>query len=283
MYHDFVLCLAGAVQILRNIDNIDFSVLFTGRVCWDEVNRIKRIVRMDCVKYPIFMKNMNKYLHMLKHIAYVNGLAGIPTRNVARATWAMSAPVRTTCDLRLLNFNFNDPPVVLKLQKKAKQKDGISSSCSDSNASSDESTITERSQTWNEESDIAISESKQLKDKGSDTVTKISLSHPVSRKQSITCSNVSLPSLKCDTRKISNTTTTTMNIVVPSRLGHSRTFVHRSASIPARLLARPMSGPGKLAQYEQPECKTRTGEEEVKKCQLAIGSWTHRGKAALEN
>ncbi|KAK3595221.1 hypothetical protein CHS0354_021536 [Potamilus streckersoni] len=64
----------GAVEILRNIDEIDFHVLMSGKVCIDEIKRVKRVARMDCIRFPAFMKNQDKYKKILKQIAAINGL-----------------------------------------------------------------------------------------------------------------------------------------------------------------------------------------------------------------
>ncbi|XP_048769630.2 microtubule-associated tyrosine carboxypeptidase-like isoform X3 [Ostrea edulis] len=64
----------GAVEILRNIDNIDFQVLMSGKMCVDEMSRCKRLARQDCLRMPAFMKNETKYKKNLKAIANLNGL-----------------------------------------------------------------------------------------------------------------------------------------------------------------------------------------------------------------
>ena len=47
--------LAGAVKILLNRKRIDFPLLFTGKLCYDEVDKVKRIIRKDgCLKPPYF-------------------------------------------------------------------------------------------------------------------------------------------------------------------------------------------------------------------------------------
>ncbi|XP_067676576.1 uncharacterized protein [Haliotis asinina] len=64
----------GAVRILRSVDAIDFHLLMSGKICIDEIPRIKRIARMDCVRIPCFMKNVDLYKRKLHHMAEVNGL-----------------------------------------------------------------------------------------------------------------------------------------------------------------------------------------------------------------
>lgn len=62
------------MEILRNIDNIDFQVLMSGKMCVDEMSRCKRLARQDCLRMPAFMKNETKYKKNLKAIANLNGL-----------------------------------------------------------------------------------------------------------------------------------------------------------------------------------------------------------------
>lgn len=64
----------GAVEILRNIDNIDFKVLMSGKICYDEIPRVKKLARLDCIQMPAFMRNQDKYKKSLKQIAHLNGL-----------------------------------------------------------------------------------------------------------------------------------------------------------------------------------------------------------------
>ena len=53
---------------------IDFNVMMSGKICVDEVQRCKRLARLDCLKLPAFMKNENRYKKHLKAIAHLNGL-----------------------------------------------------------------------------------------------------------------------------------------------------------------------------------------------------------------
>ncbi|XP_052808809.1 microtubule-associated tyrosine carboxypeptidase-like isoform X2 [Mya arenaria] len=64
----------GAVEILRNLDNIDFRVMMSGKVCWDEISRVKKLARLECIQMPAFMRNQEKYKKTLKQIAHMNGL-----------------------------------------------------------------------------------------------------------------------------------------------------------------------------------------------------------------
>jgi len=69
----------GAVEILRNMNTIDFPVMYAGRLCVDEVHRVRRVARMDCIKLPIFLNDVEKYKRSLRHIAVLNGLIERPT------------------------------------------------------------------------------------------------------------------------------------------------------------------------------------------------------------
>lgn len=53
---------------------IDFNVMMSGKICVDEVQRCKRLARLDCLKLPAFMKNEIRYKKHLKAIAQLNGL-----------------------------------------------------------------------------------------------------------------------------------------------------------------------------------------------------------------
>ncbi|XP_070568776.1 microtubule-associated tyrosine carboxypeptidase 1-like [Ptychodera flava] len=65
---------AGAVEVLRNIENIDFQLLYAGKLCLDEVSRVKRIARMECIKLPHFLQNIEQYKKRLRYMAQINGL-----------------------------------------------------------------------------------------------------------------------------------------------------------------------------------------------------------------
>ena len=56
------------------MDNIDFHLLMSGKICMDEVDRIKRLVRKDVLRFPTFMKNMAAYRRTLKKMLILNGL-----------------------------------------------------------------------------------------------------------------------------------------------------------------------------------------------------------------
>ena len=66
--------MIGAVEILKNLDDIDFSVFYSGRICWDEVSRVRRLARTDCLKIPHFAQDMSLYKKRLRQMARLNGL-----------------------------------------------------------------------------------------------------------------------------------------------------------------------------------------------------------------
>lgn len=68
------------IEILRNIENIDFMVLYTGKVCVDEIARIRRVARMDCLKTPGFLQDIEQYKKTLRFMAWKNGLGPRPER-----------------------------------------------------------------------------------------------------------------------------------------------------------------------------------------------------------
>lgn len=70
---------SGAAEILKNVDDIDFKVLFSGRICLDEVPRIRRMARLDTLRFPLFLQDLPAYIHTLKMIAFINGLGTKPT------------------------------------------------------------------------------------------------------------------------------------------------------------------------------------------------------------
>ena len=71
---NIVSFITGAVTILRNIDDINFNLLMSGKICFDEVSRVKRVARLGSVCLPAIMRDMAEYRKQLKRIAVVNGL-----------------------------------------------------------------------------------------------------------------------------------------------------------------------------------------------------------------
>ncbi|KAI0243036.1 hypothetical protein LSAT2_009090 [Lamellibrachia satsuma] len=92
----------GAVHILRHIDSIDFAVLYSGKICLDEINRVHRLCRLDCIRMPSFMRDMVKYRRRLTQIAVINGLIPRP------------ATIRAQPSLKRLNQSKQQPPAPVK-------------------------------------------------------------------------------------------------------------------------------------------------------------------------
>ncbi|XP_075242523.1 uncharacterized protein LOC142337253 isoform X2 [Convolutriloba macropyga] len=88
--------LAGAVKILLNRKRIDFPLLFTGKLCYDEVDKVKRIIRKDgCLKPPYFA-DMSSYYKHLDQAFQLNCLAQIFPDFLQCPTIRCPAPIK--CD-----------------------------------------------------------------------------------------------------------------------------------------------------------------------------------------
>lgn len=61
-------------MILRQVNEIDFKLLYAGKICCDELRRVRRIARQDCVKLPHFLRDIVTYKKTLNEIALTNGL-----------------------------------------------------------------------------------------------------------------------------------------------------------------------------------------------------------------
>lgn len=64
----------GAIEILEKLDEIDFKVLMCGKLCVDELERIKRVSRTECIKMPKFSADMKAYKQKLRQIGIINGI-----------------------------------------------------------------------------------------------------------------------------------------------------------------------------------------------------------------
>lgn len=64
----------GAVEILQSLDTIDFGLLMSGKLCLDELDKVKKIARCDQLKLPAFVKSLKSYKDRLRRIAVVNGI-----------------------------------------------------------------------------------------------------------------------------------------------------------------------------------------------------------------
>ncbi|XP_028413347.1 uncharacterized protein KIAA0895-like [Dendronephthya gigantea] len=63
----------GAVKLLREAKETDFRLLYSGKLCIDELNRVKR-VRRRSIKLPHFMHEFPEYRHALREMCFVNCL-----------------------------------------------------------------------------------------------------------------------------------------------------------------------------------------------------------------
>lgn len=67
----------GAVNILRNVDSIDFNLLFAGKITVEDLPRVQRLARLGCIKTPYFLKDMNNYRRYMKNLLKVNGIPNV--------------------------------------------------------------------------------------------------------------------------------------------------------------------------------------------------------------
>ncbi len=67
----------GAVDILENLDEIDFTLLMSGKLCVDELDLVRDLpIKYDKLKIPKFMKSMQAYKTKLRQIGVINGILG---------------------------------------------------------------------------------------------------------------------------------------------------------------------------------------------------------------
>jgi hypothetical protein len=66
----------GAIEILENLDDIDFNLLMCGKICVDELEIVKDIAVTSGLKIPKFMKTMKAYKNKLRQIGIVNEILG---------------------------------------------------------------------------------------------------------------------------------------------------------------------------------------------------------------
>jgi hypothetical protein len=107
--------IAGAVEILQNIDDLDFNVLFSGKVCVDEVNRVHRLARKECIRLPTFLDNIEKYKKKLRHIALLNQIPPKPDSKASTPP-AVNSPILSTPNI--LSSNLTDSTNRRQIRKK---------------------------------------------------------------------------------------------------------------------------------------------------------------------
>ena len=64
----------GAIDILESLDEVDFVLLMSGKLCLDELSRVKRLSRVNCIKLPKFYNDLDKYKNILREIGIANGI-----------------------------------------------------------------------------------------------------------------------------------------------------------------------------------------------------------------
>jgi hypothetical protein len=72
----------GAIEILENLDEIDFDALMSGKLCVDELNRVRRLARTSALKLPKFMMNSATYREKLREIGITNGILKPPPNKI---------------------------------------------------------------------------------------------------------------------------------------------------------------------------------------------------------
>jgi len=73
------------MEILQGIDDLELPLIYSGTLCNDETSRVKRLARLDCLKLPSFLDDIDNYRHQLRWIGYINGiLPKPPMRKVKR-------------------------------------------------------------------------------------------------------------------------------------------------------------------------------------------------------
>ena len=88
------------MQILRQVNEIDFKLLYTGRVCVDEIPRVKRVARVECLRLPHFLKDVSRYKRTLTEIALLNGLVTQIKRPLSLSTKTKATRRRKTNQTR---------------------------------------------------------------------------------------------------------------------------------------------------------------------------------------
>ena len=109
------------MEILRNIDNIDFQVLYAGKVCVDEIPRVRRVARVDCIKTPKFMDDIERYVKILHYMAWINGLGPKPTRKRSKGKQTPKLVKKRSIDARTPSGKKSDggstSPVLYKVKR----------------------------------------------------------------------------------------------------------------------------------------------------------------------
>lgn len=96
--------LAGAVKILLNRKKLNFPMLFSGKLSYDEVDKIRRTVRMEgCLRSP-YLDNMASYHKHLNEVASLNSVDTIYWDCLQCPTITSPSPETECDDLEPLDF-----------------------------------------------------------------------------------------------------------------------------------------------------------------------------------
>lgn len=68
------------MDILQNLDEIDFDVLFSGKIALEDLPRVKHSARLSLIKLPGFMKDKEAYISSLRKIALLNEIHKKPSK-----------------------------------------------------------------------------------------------------------------------------------------------------------------------------------------------------------
>lgn len=71
MYKDQIY-LEGAVLLLKNRKKINFEELYSGKIAFEDLERMQNRLRLKSLKLPWFMQNKEKYMKALDRIASFN-------------------------------------------------------------------------------------------------------------------------------------------------------------------------------------------------------------------
>jgi len=88
-----VVLTAGALDLLRNAETIDWTTLYSGEICMDEVQRVRRVARRGIISLPTLLADVATYRQQLRQVAAVNGLA--PQSASVELTLPMPSPPRS--------------------------------------------------------------------------------------------------------------------------------------------------------------------------------------------
>jgi hypothetical protein len=95
----------GAIDILENIENIDFNLLMSGKICLDELPIIKKLAKLNPskLKLPKFMKDIKAYKKQLIEIGIVNGIIEPPEPKRKKSTPPQAMPVKEPTKLMIIS------------------------------------------------------------------------------------------------------------------------------------------------------------------------------------